>query len=201
MTERFFVADTWNQKIRVIKTDGIVITLAGTGKAGKVETPLAEAQFNGPVSILYNKGNLYISDMWNNTIRAIEIDITKLQPLVDKNLQGITFMKIAEKGNPQIWLDKKAVLFTDIKPYYINGSTVASLKAICLQWGAAVKIDTKAGTVTITKGDFNKVLIIDNNNIFMKDGKAMVSVRYLAENIGFGIAWVPEYKAIVITTK
>ena len=195
-----FVADTWNQRIRAVKTDGSVITIAGTGKAGKIESPVSEAELNGPVSVLYDKGKLYIADMWNNSIRVMDVDTTKLQPLVAENLKGIAFNPVKAKDNTKIWIDKKLVVFKEAQPAILNGSTVVSLKDMCKGWGATLKIDKKAGQVVITKGSYTKSLAIDNNKIYIKDGKTMIYLKYFVDSLGLSFDWVPEYKAAVITS-
>ncbi len=72
-----FIADTWNQKIRVIDRKGNVDTIAGSGVAGNKIDVRMEAEFNGPNAVLYDNGVLYICDMRNNCIKEFKIDIAK----------------------------------------------------------------------------------------------------------------------------
>lgn len=69
------VADTWNNKIRLIKPNGSVITLAGSDSAGNKLSSKIKTEFNGPSSVLYNKGILYICDMRNNYIDMFSINL------------------------------------------------------------------------------------------------------------------------------
>ncbi|MBL9214422.1 MAG: hypothetical protein JNG83_02990 [Opitutaceae bacterium] len=68
-----YVADTANNVIRKIASDGTVTVVAGTaGVAGSADATGAGASFNGPTGItLDSAGNLYVCDTGNATIRRI----------------------------------------------------------------------------------------------------------------------------------
>ncbi|HEX4595238.1 MAG TPA: hypothetical protein VH157_13235, partial [Bryobacteraceae bacterium] len=70
----WFIADTANNRIRMITSAGIISTIAGTGDAGSKgdNGPATLAQLNGPRSIAVDsQHNLYIADSRNNTVRKI----------------------------------------------------------------------------------------------------------------------------------
>lgn len=70
-----FVADRDNHAIRKIDTNGLVSTVAGTGVAGFVDGPGAQAQFNQPLDVAVdNNGVLYVADNLNHGIRKITPD-------------------------------------------------------------------------------------------------------------------------------
>lgn len=72
-----FIADTGNNRIRKVSPDGIITTIAGSGKMGFGGDggPALEAQFAYPVAIAIDgQGNLYIADFNNHRIRKISTD-------------------------------------------------------------------------------------------------------------------------------
>jgi len=68
-----YVADTENQRIRKISTDGNVATMAGNGSAiGGVDGKGSTATFNDPRGVAVDgSGNVYVADTDNDTIRKI----------------------------------------------------------------------------------------------------------------------------------
>lgn len=68
-----YVADTRNNTIRKITSDGTVTTLAGTaGTEGLVNATGATARFNEPYGIAVDaSGNLFVADASNNAIRKV----------------------------------------------------------------------------------------------------------------------------------
>jgi len=68
-----YVADTRNNKIRKIGTDGIVSTVAGSGNYGTSNGPSTAATFGNPTGIeCDNEGNLYVADHLTHIIRKID---------------------------------------------------------------------------------------------------------------------------------
>ncbi len=71
---QLLIADTGNQRIRRIGTNGIIQTIAGTGVAGFSgdSGPAARAQLSYPsIARSDAAGNLYIADTYNSRIRKI----------------------------------------------------------------------------------------------------------------------------------
>lgn len=67
-----FVADTGNNRIRMINPMGVVSTLAGSGSAGSANATGTSAMFNQPWGIaVTSAGDLLVSDFQNNLIRKI----------------------------------------------------------------------------------------------------------------------------------
>jgi uncharacterized protein (TIGR03437 family) len=70
----FYIADTGNNRIRVIGSDGNVRTIAGTGAADFDGDggPALSAVLNGPTGLLVDaSGNIWIADTGNNRIREL----------------------------------------------------------------------------------------------------------------------------------
>ncbi len=69
-----YIADSGNNRIRVVTTAGNISTIAGTGTAGYTgdNGPAISAQLNGPQAVTLDaSGNIYIADTGNNVIRKI----------------------------------------------------------------------------------------------------------------------------------
>jgi hypothetical protein len=72
-----FIADTGNNRIREIATNGIITTVAGTNSAGFAGDggPAVDAKLNSPVGVAVDTaGNLFIADMSNNRVRQVSPD-------------------------------------------------------------------------------------------------------------------------------
>ena len=80
-TGTVFIADTWNNAVRAITKSGKIMTIAGTGAAGNQDGFAGNSSFNGPSDIVLIGSKLYVSDLWNNSIREITVDT--------KNLVGV----------------------------------------------------------------------------------------------------------------
>jgi sugar lactone lactonase YvrE len=66
------VADTYNDRIRLISADGQVRTLAGTGQPGYQDGPALGALFDTPCAIAINaQGELFIADTRNGAVRKL----------------------------------------------------------------------------------------------------------------------------------
>lgn len=73
-----YVADSNNNTIRKITSGGTVTTLAGVaGQSGSLDGAAGSARFNGPYALAVDSsGTVYVSDLFNATIRKIDISGT-----------------------------------------------------------------------------------------------------------------------------
>jgi hypothetical protein len=72
-----FIADTGNNRIREIKTNGIIMTVAGTNSAGFAGDggPAVDAKLSAPVGVAVDAaGNLFIADTSNNRVREVGLN-------------------------------------------------------------------------------------------------------------------------------
>jgi len=66
------VADLGNHRLRLVRLDGTVVTLAGDGTMGMIDGPVSQATFNAPKDVAIDAaGAIYISDSGNHRIRRL----------------------------------------------------------------------------------------------------------------------------------
>ena len=88
-----YVADTWNDRIRKIDTEGIITTVAGAGEEGVSGDggSATEARLNKPRGVAVDAvGNLYIADSDNRRIRKVDSKgtITTIAGTGDRGYSG-----------------------------------------------------------------------------------------------------------------
>jgi murein DD-endopeptidase MepM/ murein hydrolase activator NlpD len=67
-----FVADTYNDRIRKISSDGQVTTVAGSGRTGDDDGEASNARFDTPCGlVVYPDGSLLIADTGNNKLKKL----------------------------------------------------------------------------------------------------------------------------------
>jgi uncharacterized protein (TIGR03437 family) len=79
-----FIADTMNNRIRMVTPDGLIHAIAGTGMAGFAGDggPANAAQLNGPEGLfLDGAGDLYFADTGNNRVRRLVPDVPAAAPV------------------------------------------------------------------------------------------------------------------------
>jgi len=70
-----FVADTGNNRVRMISADGTISTVAGTGESGYAGDGgvASQAVLNSPQGLAVDaEGNLYVADTFNDRVRKID---------------------------------------------------------------------------------------------------------------------------------
>jgi len=82
-----YVADQYNYRIRKISPDAVVTTIAGDGTDGAANGAGLAAQFSSPLGVAWDgRNNLYVSDMFNNSIRKIAIFGYSISPKLPAGL-------------------------------------------------------------------------------------------------------------------
>jgi YVTN family beta-propeller protein len=85
---RLYVADTYNNKIKVIDpSTKTASTLIGTGSVGMKDGPAAEAELNEPNGLAFAGGRLYITDTNNHLIRVFSPSNGQLSTLALHNAE------------------------------------------------------------------------------------------------------------------
>lgn len=87
-----FIADTGNNRIRMLTLKGNLITVAGTGRRGfngDKSVPMS-TDLNAPTALAFNsKGELYISDTGNNRIRKIDLTTGRIETVAGTGAAGM----------------------------------------------------------------------------------------------------------------
>jgi uncharacterized protein (TIGR03437 family) len=81
--ENLYIADTGNNRVRLVTPDGNIATIAGTGAAaynGDSGAALAVALFNPGGLALDNQGNVWVADTGNNRVRLLAATATVVTP-------------------------------------------------------------------------------------------------------------------------
>lgn len=106
---RIYIADTLNNRIRVVTTDGKIYTVAGTGGIGKQGDggPALRAGLNFPTALaLDSSGNLYVCDTQNSEIRMLTlIPIPAGPPAVSGIVSASEFGAFVNSAAPGSWIE------------------------------------------------------------------------------------------------
>jgi DNA-binding beta-propeller fold protein YncE len=70
-----YVADTGNNAIRKVTSEGMVTTIAGSGAVGFKDGAAREAEFNAPVGVAVDaQGSVFVADTYNDRVRRVTRD-------------------------------------------------------------------------------------------------------------------------------
>jgi DNA-binding beta-propeller fold protein YncE len=139
---RLYVADTWNNCVRRIdlKT-GIVTRVAGTGEKGFAGDggPALEARFGGIYSIAIRRGILYVCDLDNRRIRAVDLATGIVNTVAGNGEKGVPRDGAAARDQPLV--DPRAIAVDSKGNLYI-----------CERGGHALRVVDTAGRIRTVAG-------------------------------------------------
>jgi len=163
------VADTWNGKIRRIDSEsGIVTTFAGTGARGyKGDGGLAkDAEFSGIYSLSFDAAqkNLYLADLENRRVRAIDMKSGKVRLVAGNGTKGIPQDGGDAKTSPLV--DPRAVAVAKSGDVYVLERSGNALRVVDTK--GKIRTVVSAGTLKSPKHLWvdrdESVLIADSDN-------------------------------------
>ncbi|HLK64689.1 MAG TPA: IPT/TIG domain-containing protein [Bryobacteraceae bacterium] len=144
-----FIADTGNNRIREVLSDGTIGTYAGNGNAGLFGdggSPL-DAAIHAPQAITFDShGNLYIADTQDNRIRRVDVDTLTIHTIVGK---GQGFAGDGGAATDALLNNPTAVAVDAAGNLYIADQNNGRIREV----SASGTITTIAGTATAFTGD------------------------------------------------
>lgn len=193
-----FISDSLNHKIRALKPSGTVITIVGSDEFGTTVGDLSKAQLNCPKDVLYSKGKLFISDTWNNSIKVIDTDTKRLIGIksMDEMTSGIKFE--INTSSVQVFVNKKGLKFTNVKPVGKSGSIYIPLRLACEALGAKVEWNKDSKKAIVTKDGFVTEFDSTSSSIIGINGSLLIKIRDLSTSLGLYIVWDSEHKSVLI---
>ncbi len=114
----------------------------------------------------------------------------------------------------QIFVNGQRVSFPDVEPIIVQGRTLVPIRFLmeAPAFGAGVTWEPKTRQITLTRGAAMVVLWPDNRNIFVngrgyllevaptiKQGRALVPLRFLSEAFGAVVNWEGTTRRVLIT--
>jgi cell wall-associated NlpC family hydrolase len=119
----------------------------------------------------------------------------------------------ADASGVGIYIDGTAVDFPDVKPYISNDRTFVPVRFISEQLGASVSWNSDTGEVIINKGNDSIKLVIGSTEVIkngvlssmdavpmITDGRTMVPLRFVSEQLGTVVNWDVSNNSVLITT-
>ncbi len=185
------VADTWNHRIRALTPDGNVITLTGTGTAGETNGTAYAAEFNGPAGLVWHAGRLYITDLWNNSLRVLAINPDQITPRLDLE---------PDPSAIQLWLDGNKLTFPTAVPFPTEAGILVPLRSFGEQWGAYVEWSQNDGSLLLAKAGWSWRIDSRTSQLVLRDGRSYLELEYLASQLGLSVEPVPGFTAFLLTT-
>lgn len=126
---------------------------------------------------------------------------------------GAQSYSFAETSQIRVYIDEEEMTFTDMKPYLSKNRVLVPVRLISEQLGATVEWDQSKRIVTIIKGNDVISFNIDyprmtkNGTSYSMDaaaaminGRVMVPLRFVSEQLGVGVTWEAETRSVLIDT-
>ena len=138
-----YVADTWNHAVRRIDLGTRrITTVAGTGVKGFSGDggPAREARFGGVYNLAFHAGRLYVCDLDNRRIRAVDLASGIVHTVAGNGEKGVP--KDGEDARTQPFVDPRAIAFDSRGNLYVAERGGHALRVV----EAGGRVRTVAGT-------------------------------------------------------
>jgi len=139
---RLYVADTWNNCVRRIDLKTRIVTrVAGTGEKGFGGDggPALQARFGGIYSIAFRHGILYVCDLDNRRVRAVDLKTGIVTTVAGNGEKGVP--RDGGEARAQPLVDPRAIALDSVGNLYV-----------CERGGHALRVVDTAGRIRTVAG-------------------------------------------------
>jgi len=194
-----YLADTWNNAIRIIKADGQTTTLIGSGVAGDQVGSIASATLNGPSGLAVMDHTLYITDRWNNAVKSVDLSYgNRIYDLEEAYVsEGSNFI-LREDGQINIAIDQTQLTYKDVEPVIFENHSYVPVRAIGEKLGASVDYDPSTRSVELSYKGEQIVYPLESDYMIVRNNRALIPIRKLATDLGFFVTWLDDTRTVVI---
>ncbi|MFR2182321.1 MAG: copper amine oxidase N-terminal domain-containing protein [Hominilimicola sp.] len=173
---------------------------------GVYSVDIAIPEYSGNIS-----GSEYVNscNLWKDKLvlwtrkRLVEYDMADIEDVLNEKCPSDT---------PYIEFDGNILGF-DVPPVIEDGSTLVPMRFLFEQMGADVEWDGKTQTATATLDNKAVTFSIDNVNARINNkpakmdvparlvnGKTMVPLRFLSENMGYDVDWDADSRTAIVNS-
>ncbi len=168
---RVFVADAYNDRIRVVQADGAVSTLAGGTGPGYADGAGSEARFDTPCGVAVDEaGIVYVADTGNGLVRRVSLDgaVSTVAPLPADGLVRPIGIAAATGGDLYVTDDRGRVV--EISPGAGARVLAGSRSGFADGPGGEARFRSLAGLALMSAG---RVVVADARNALIRRVEAV----------------------------
>jgi len=142
-----YISDAGNNVVRKVTPAGIISTVAGNGTFGYTGDggPASAANLSGPAGLYVDNGTLYIADVYNNVIRAVNLSTGIITTVAGNGTMGF-----AGDGGPAIaanLYNPTGVCVDHTGALYIADAGNARIRKVAASSGSTTSVVAPAATL------------------------------------------------------
>jgi len=175
-----YICDMENHRVRKVSRDGIISTVAGTGKRGYAGDggPASQAEWNEPYEVgCDTSGNMFVDDMRNHSVRRVERRTKPIETVAGSGREGFS-----GDGGPAAKAELR-------QPHSIQFDRTGQLYICDIGNNRIRKVDLSAETISTFAGTGERLPTPDGGNLatvplngpraidFDKDGNMWLALR------------------------